>query len=61
MGLGTSTLWPLIKWTLLTGIVTPAAMVVRGRGRVMTPVPQVTIDWAMVGHPAMEGHEDGPP
>ena len=32
--------------------------VVRGRGRVAAC--QVTIDWAMVGHLAMEAHGDGP-
>ena len=37
----------------------PFVRVVRGRGRVMTP--QVTIEWAMVGHLAMEAHENGPP
>ena len=39
----------------MTTIVTPIVRVVRGRGRVMTP--QVTIEWAMVGHLAMEAHE----
>ena len=33
--------------------------VVRGQGRVLAC--QVTIDWAMVGHVAMEAHGDGPP
>ena len=32
--------------------------VVRGRGRVAAC--QVTIEWAMVGHLAMEAHGDGP-
>ena len=43
----------------MTTIVTPIVRVVRGGDRVMTP--QVTIEWAMVGHLAMEAHEDGPP
>ena len=43
----------------MTTIVTPIVRVVRGRGRVMKP--QVTIEWAIVGHLAMEAHEDGPP
>ena len=43
----------------MTTIEGPIARVGRGRGRVMTP--QVTIEWAMVGHLAMEAHEDGPP
>ena len=42
-----------------TTIVTPIARVGRGRGRVMTP--QLTIEWAIVGHLAMETHENGPP
>ena len=37
----------------------PIARVVRGQGRVMTP--QVTIEWAIVGHLAMETHENGTP
>ena len=37
----------------------PIARVVSGRGRVMTP--QVTIEWAIVGHLAMEAHGNGPP
>ena len=43
----------------MTTIVTPIVRVGRGRGRVMTR--QVTIEWAMVGHLAMEAHENGPP
>ena len=43
----------------MTTIMTPIVRVVRGRGRVMRH--QVTIDWAIVGHLAMEAHEDGPP
>ena len=43
----------------MTTIVTPMARVVRGGGRVMTP--QVAIEWAMVGHLAMEARENGPP
>ena len=37
----------------------PIVRVVRCRGRVMAC--QVTIDWAMVGHLAMEAHTNGPP
>ena len=43
----------------MTTIVTPIVGVVRGRGRVLAC--QVTIEWAMVGHLAMEAHESGPP
>ena len=39
-------------------IVTPIVRVVSGRGRVVAC--HVTIEWAMVGHLAMEAHEDGP-
>ena len=41
-----------------TTIEGPIVRVVRGRGRVLAC--QVTIDWAMVGHLAMEAHGDGP-
>ena len=43
----------------MTTIVTPIVRVVRGRGRVLAC--QVTIEWAMVGHLAMEAHENGAP
>ena len=44
----------------MTTIVTPIVTVVMGPScRVMTP--QVTIEWAIVGHLAMEAHENGAP
>ena len=43
----------------MTTIEGPIARVVRGRGRVVAC--QVTIEWAIVGHLAMEAHENGPP
>ena len=43
----------------MTTIEGPITRVGRGQGRVMTP--QVTIEWAIVGHRAMEAHVNGPP
>jgi hypothetical protein len=43
----------------MTTIMTLIVRVVRGRGRVVAC--QVTIEWAIVGHLAMEAHGNGPP
>ena len=43
----------------MTTIEGPIARVVMGRGCVLAC--QVTIEWAIVGHLAMEAHENGPP
>ena len=62
-GVGLVLMCPLSSYQAREGVMTtiegPIARVGRGQGRVMTP--QVTIEWAIVGHVAMEAHENGPP
>ena len=62
-GVGLVIMCPLSSYQAHEGAMTtiegPIARVVRGGGRVVAC--QVTIEWAMVGHLAMEAHKNGSP